>query len=247
METILTKKLPIIQSLWIGEELGKMEVLSIRSFLSHGHEYHLYLYDNVKNIPDGVTIKNAEEIIPRDKIFYIANSYAGFSNTFRYKLLLEKAGFWVDTDVVCLKPFLFDTPYILATERVKKNSQEVKIASCVLGVVETNTELMDFCLEKASQVDLNNYQWGMIGPNLVTRAVNELKLQSYIYSPNAFCPIDWWDWSLYVKPGIQLKTDHPYALHLWHQAWKVHGVDKNLSFPNTLYEHLYTKYDISIA
>jgi hypothetical protein len=44
------------------------------------------------DIPNGVTIHDANKIIPAEKIFKYKNngSYAGFANLFRYKLLLEK-------------------------------------------------------------------------------------------------------------------------------------------------------------
>ena len=39
------------------------------------HDYHLYLYDDIKGIPDGVVIKDANEIMDGSKIFkYISLS-----------------------------------------------------------------------------------------------------------------------------------------------------------------------------
>lgn len=43
-----------IQSLWIGDQLSKVEELSISSYLNHGNEYHLYTYGDIKNIPKGL-------------------------------------------------------------------------------------------------------------------------------------------------------------------------------------------------
>ena len=103
-----------IQGLWVGNELSVMEQLSIASFLRNGHEYHLYVYEDVKNIPPGTTIKDGNEILPASRIFQYKQqaSYAGFSNFFRYKLVLERGGWWVDTDTICLKPFDFDAEYV---------------------------------------------------------------------------------------------------------------------------------------
>ena len=95
-----------------------MEQLSIASFLQNGHEYHLYVYDAVQNVPTRAVIKDANEILPASRIFQYKHqaSYAGFANFFRYKLLLERGGWWVDTDVICLKPFDFADEYVFATE-----------------------------------------------------------------------------------------------------------------------------------
>ena len=90
----------IIQSLWIGESLGPLQKLSIASFLNHGHEYHLHCYQKIGNLPSGVVVKDASETLPASAIFYYQNgpgrgSVAAFANLFRYKLLLEKGGWWV--------------------------------------------------------------------------------------------------------------------------------------------------------
>lgn len=34
----------VIQGLWVGGSLSRLEKLSIQSFLAYGHEYHLYAY-----------------------------------------------------------------------------------------------------------------------------------------------------------------------------------------------------------
>ena len=110
-----------IQSLWIGRRLSVMEQLSIASFLTNGHEYHLYVYEEIENAPKGTVLKAADAILPESMIFQYRSypSYAGFSNFFRYNLLLNESGWWADTEVVCLKPFAFEEPYVLASERVR--------------------------------------------------------------------------------------------------------------------------------
>jgi Glycosyltransferase sugar-binding region containing DXD motif len=95
-----------------------MEILSIRSFQVHGHDYHLYAYEPIENLPAGVVVQDANEILPRSSIFQYTGyaTYAGFANFFRYKLLLERGGWWADTDVVCLRPFEFAFPYVFGSE-----------------------------------------------------------------------------------------------------------------------------------
>ena len=115
------KTLDVIQGLWIGDHLSTMEQLSIASFLDHGHEYHLYVYQPVSNVPTGTSVKDAYEILPESMIFQYRKhpSYAGFANFFRYKLLLDVGGWWVDTDTVCLRPFDFASDYVFSSEPTK--------------------------------------------------------------------------------------------------------------------------------
>src|SRR5690242_13762176 len=107
----------IIQGLWIGPELSVMEQLSISSFLLNLHEYHLYAYDEPKNIPAGTIVKDAAEILPASRVFQYKHfpTYAGFANFYRYKLLFERGGWWADTDTICLKPFDFPEPHVFAS------------------------------------------------------------------------------------------------------------------------------------
>jgi len=110
-----------MQGLWIGPELSPMEALSIRSFLAHGHEYHLYTYGHVSNVPEGTVVKDANAIIPFDKVFKYRDydSYSGFSNHFRYQLLQLRGGWWVDLDLICLKPFDFESDYVFSSEEAQ--------------------------------------------------------------------------------------------------------------------------------
>lgn len=99
----------IIQSLWIGDELSKVEQLCIASFLTNGSPFHLYTYSDVKNIPTGTIIKDANDIIPSSEIFRLNNgSYAVFADWFRFEMLYKVGGFYVDMDMICMKPFDFE-------------------------------------------------------------------------------------------------------------------------------------------
>ena len=93
-----------------------MERLSLRSFVSNGHPVHLYTDGDVTNIPSGVVIMDGREILPAHRVFRysMGGSYAGFSNIFRYKFLLERGNFWCDLDVVCLCRFDFHDEYIFS-------------------------------------------------------------------------------------------------------------------------------------
>mgnify|MGYP007000248262 CR=1 len=52
-----------IQSLWIGDKLSNMEILSMKSFLHNNHNYHLYTYGKIDNVPEGVIVKDGNDII----------------------------------------------------------------------------------------------------------------------------------------------------------------------------------------
>ena len=122
----------IVQSLWIGGTLSKMEQLSARSFIDNGHEYHLYTYGDVKNIPEGVVVKDGNDILPESEIFRYKNgSVSAFSNYFRFMMLHKKGGYWADTDLICVKPFVFEEEYVIASEPIQEYEGQL-VTSCFI-------------------------------------------------------------------------------------------------------------------
>lgn len=91
--------LPLIQSLWIGNSLSKLEQLCIRSFLANGHPFHLYTVRELDGVPSGTTLCDAWVVLP--EITRIRSSFeiAFYSDLFRWNLLEQIGGYWVDMDV----------------------------------------------------------------------------------------------------------------------------------------------------
>src|ERR1700731_4164952 len=100
----------VISSLWIGDRLSTMEQLSVRSFVTNGHDYHLYVYDDVKGVPDGVAIKDANTVLPSSVLieFRERKDFAVFADLFRYKLLLGLEGWGAETDEISFKHFVLN-------------------------------------------------------------------------------------------------------------------------------------------
>jgi mannosyltransferase OCH1-like enzyme len=229
----------VIQGLWIGPELSVMEQLSIASFLENGHEYHLYVYDAVKSVPARAVIKDAVEILPAGRIFQYKHqaSYAGFANFFRYKLLLDRGGWWVDTDVICLKAFDFEDEYVFATE----TDGEREVVSSGVIKAPAGSEVMAYAWEVCEQRDPRELKWGETGPRLMTEAVGRFSLELFKKPSRYFNPLDYREWRRVLEPG-ELYEDS-YAVHLWNEMWRAAGQDKNATYdPNSLYEQLKTRY-----
>jgi mannosyltransferase OCH1-like enzyme len=232
----------IIQGLWIGAEVSVLEQLSIRSFLQNGHEYHLYVYDQMKNIPAGTVIKDAGEILPPSMIFQYRDqkTYAGFANFFRYKLLLERGGWWVDADVVCLKPFDFSEAHVFATEIC--GGREVVTSGIIKA--PANSPAMAYAWEVCKKKKPEELVWGGTGPKLMGEAVKKCSLERFQKPHHVFCPLGFADWRQVLEPnGCVMLDDNSYAIHMWNERWRVTGQDKNARYAETcLYELLKEKY-----
>src|SRR6185437_8165794 len=155
-----------IQGLWVGPELSLMEQLSISSFLQNGHDYHLFVYDEVKNIPAGTIIRNGNEILPAARIFQYKDrpSYAGFSNFFRYKLLLERGGWWADSDTICLKAFNFSEEYVFSSEI---DYRGVEVVNNGIIKVPAGSSIMGYAWKVCENKSPSKLVWGEIGPKLM--------------------------------------------------------------------------------
>ena len=62
-----------IQTLWVGNKLSTMERLCLASFVQNGHPIELYTYEEIENVPDGVIIRDGNEILTKDMIFEYKN------------------------------------------------------------------------------------------------------------------------------------------------------------------------------
>ncbi|HMG34888.1 MAG TPA: glycosyltransferase [Blastocatellia bacterium] len=232
----------IIQGLWIGPELSIMEQLSITSFLQNGHEYHLYTYSEVRNIPRGTTVKDASEVLPSKRIFQYKEypTYAGFSNFFRYKLLLERGGWWVDTDTICLRPFEFEREHVFSSEMCRG----AEVINSGIIKAPAGSEVMAYAWAECDRKNTEQLVWGETGPRLMAESVRKFGLESCTEPYFSFCPLGFAEWKRLLEPDARFEfEDKSYAIHLWNERWRASGQDKDGQYDlRCLYERLKCRY-----
>ena len=219
-----------------------MEQLSITSFLANGHQFHLYAYESIVGVPGGVTIMDANQILPQSRVFRYSGSgsFAGFSNFFRYKLLLDRGGWWVDVDTVCLRPFSFAGEYVFSSE-VHKGAEVIDSAAMK---APQGSEFAKYAWGVCEAKDPKKLVWGETGPRLVAEAVERFRLQQYVRCAATFCPIPFREWEAILDPNHQEDfTGDVFAVHLWNEMWRDSGQDKDAAYPaGCLYERLKSRY-----
>jgi hypothetical protein len=246
--------LPIIQSLWIGATLSKMERLCIISFLENGHDFHLYTYEPVNGVPSKTIIKDANEILPRSMIFSYQQgvekgSWAGFSNYFRYKLLHMKGGYWVDTDTICLKPYDFKEDFVFCTQLDESGREELN--NSVIKAPPGSLLLLDL-FEACISKDVASLRFGECGPVLMRDAVKRHNLGHFAKPYSAFSPLHYYELNKIVGTNSNIDDymsalfAHSYSVHLWNEMWRRSSIDKNGQFPSgSVYQFLLNRYDVS--
>lgn len=220
---------PAINALWIGQ-LSPVERLCLGSFAAQGHLVNLYAYDPIDNLPSGVTLQDAAQILPRALIFRNQlgkgkGSLAAFSDLFRFKLMLDRGGWWVDADIFCLKPFDFTAPYVFGFEGAG-------IASGVIKMPR-GCDLAERCFNLASRVDPATIVWTEL-VKILDANVRDLRLTEYVLPQRTFSPIDWREIPKYVtgRKTFAIPTNS-HAVHLYNEMWRRHHLDKHRRYPTT--------------
>ena len=231
-----------VQSLWVGNKLSELEILCIKSFQKNGHKFHLYTYNKIKNLPPKVIVKDANNIILKKNLFTHKSSFLPFSDLFRYKLLYDKGGYWVDMDMICLRPFRFRQKFVFSAERTiqkgpyrNRESKEVPHNGILKAPKNSEfyKELYLYCLDRTKKINKNT--------SLLVHMKNmikDYKYEKYVQSANTFCPLDWWHTkdafyppcceSKYGTSGYKLEDviKGPYSVHFWRSIMvKRHKID----------------------
>ena len=255
----------IVQSLWVGDKLSRMEHYSIKSFLKLGFTYHLYVYENVKNVPKGTIIKDANTIIKKRKIFSLKSSFLPFSDIWRYKLLYEKGGYWVDLDMIALKMFDFKDDFVFSSERtIQKGAYKSKAKYYAnIGVLKAPPK-SDFYKEayekcvKFNKTHKNDDKLKYM--KMLRKLIVKYNFKQYVKRPILFCNLNWWHAKEAFHPVTKFESKYgvpsntlnsmfakPYTVHFWRdrvtKKYKL-GLDE-IYDSNSLWELMLNKIDNS--
>jgi hypothetical protein len=237
----------IVHSLWIGKTLSNVELLTVLSFIANGHDFYLWTYETIEtDLPKGVILKDANSILHHDKIFRYKNknqfghgkgSLAGFSDIFRYKLLYEQGGWWIDMDVTCLKPFDFEEEYVF------RKHHELNLVGNMMKCPQ-ESELMRLCYEKAyEEVDENNTDWHK-PINILNEFVKKLDLEIFVKD---FSNQDIWaDISVMIYKRKKI-PNYWCAIHWANEEWRRNNINKNYFFEKSLIGDFMLLYDLTPA
>ncbi|MFQ5642595.1 MAG: glycosyltransferase [Thiogranum sp.] len=241
----------VIRSLWVGDRLTTLERICAQSWIYHGHQFELYVYNDVGNVPDGVVLKDASAIIPEKDVFLWRGSYAIFADLFRWTLLYERGGYWVDMDMLCLKPFDFGDEVLFGREHsnaasigVLKLPEKHPVAREMLALARDPNRIIG---NERFKVKLRKYlrkylllgsqaglRWGEAGgPRAFTWV---LKKHGYFELGKPFTcfypvdPLNWrclFDGTLGREQSFYAST---YAVHLWNELLRREGFCKEGPF-----------------
>src|SRR6478735_2048904 len=144
---------PDVVTFWHGP-LDALRLMCLMSQVAAGHKVTVYSFEPIAKLPDGVANAEAEAILPhafseRLRPPQPDGSWRDwttlqFSDFFRMRLMAERAGLWLDADVLLLKPVEIDPakPYF-AWERPRQLGNSVIYLPAEHGIVAAFEELME--------------------------------------------------------------------------------------------------------
>ena len=172
----------------------------------------------------GVELCAADDVVPRGVFERIVagSEIRYFSDVFRYAVLYEHGGLWMDSDVILLRPFPFQGDYFLNLQwrgghRGHFICGNVMYAKPFSRHFRALYEASIECYFAA-----NALGFGAVGPKLLSDYVASdagAELRNALFSPMFFNAIDWTETDRFDKPlselGDYLNDDRVFGLHMW--------------------------------
>ncbi|MDN7353110.1 hypothetical protein [Acetobacter senegalensis] len=220
---------------WYGGRLSALEKACAYSLIRQGCELTLYSYCRVDNVPDGVVLADASEIIPEEmtKYFIFKNmpDLGHFSDFFRYSMFRKNKKTWVDLDMLFLSE-----PYVSPSGDIVVQERQGSVNGAILGL--TSPFLVDELIARSKALMGKKLRWGETGPLLLESVLGEnndiTKMSSKIYYP-----IDHLDiYKIFLPEEKEWCMDHTsqsVALHLFNNILNKIGYWKDISPPEGSY------------
>jgi glycosyltransferase involved in cell wall biosynthesis len=197
------------------------------SMRAAGHPVRVWSYSPEKLEflrPHGIELRPADDVVPKGLFQRIVagSEIRYFSDIFRYAVLYEHGGLWMDTDVVLLRPFPFHGDHFLNLQW-RGGHQGHFICGNVMYARPYSLHLRNLyetAIERFFAAPANEF--GDIGPKLLSDYVASgagAELRERLFSPMFFNPIDWTELDRFNQPigelAEYLNDERVFGIHLW--------------------------------
>lgn len=213
-----------LSTFWHGEPLGPYQLLCLRSFVDSGHHVTVFTYDPNLVMPTWLARRDASEILPPARA--LRNQVAHI-NLFRYALLCHLGGWWIDPDLVALKPDLPQEQFFFAA------SGERDLVSLGMVKFPSGHALLTAAIERAAASDVGS--WAKSGSPLFTALLEQHGLMQHSRPPAEACPVSWFELEIMFDPlradEVRRRCASSYALDLHDEVWRGAGIPHRFAAP----------------
>jgi hypothetical protein len=228
-----------LNSLWIGEQLGYVERLTMVSAVSVGHPFRLYSYapDKLRGVPNGVEVRDANEVVhyPTLARYFDVGLAALGTDFFRYAMQAKGLGYWVDLDLYFIRPIDFRDQYVFGWEHERSIDGAVLRLPADCDMVRELCEIPQvnwkppfygprktavFYWRRLMEGDIRpeNYRWGTFGPAILTYLAKKYRVSKQAKERSVFYPVRHRDAKLLCGPPEPVETQltkETRTVHLW--------------------------------
>ena len=206
----------------------------------------MFSYNLKLIVPKWLTLRDAEDILPQDEMLKPQVGRLTIdANRFRWALLNKFGGWWIDPDVMLLKP---DMP-----------SGDVFFGNLdAFGLVPTGVlkfpvghKLAGEALARSRAADGTKPETDRAGSEMLTALVSEHALDMANDSEKSLGPISWFNLLDLFDPakaiGMAERLGNERFLHLQNDVWRRAGIHPWLAPPEGAFlDTLFARYDIGI-
>ncbi|TPM26964.1 glycosyltransferase [Mesorhizobium sp. B2-3-5] len=202
-------------------------VAATTSMRAAGHPVRVWSYSPNKLeflLPLGIEVRAADDVMPRTLFERIVagSEIRYFSDAFRYAVLYEHGGLWMDCDVVMLRPFPFRGDYFFNLQWRGGDQGHFVCGNVIYAEAYSHhlRALYEMSIERFYGETGKGF--GEIGPRLLSDYIASdagAELREWVFGPMLFNPIDWTEISEFNKPlselGVYFNDERVFGTHLW--------------------------------
>lgn len=226
-------------TLWFGNQPTLLQHISWNSYIKHGHELSIFLYDMSIEVPEGAIKRDANEILLEENIFLPKlyhdqenpeHAEFAYADVFRIHMIKKEKLVWTDSDVVCLSDeWPSPEPYLFGNfSNFEMGRPEISgVNNDVLYI--NNDNVLNQLLDEFNYIpkDFNGNR-GLTGPNLLSSVLIENNIAIEAKEESLFHPIRWQGAHYFLDLDrldecLQL-TSNSLAVSFFHSAWSSNGL-----------------------
>jgi LPS sulfotransferase NodH/glycosyltransferase involved in cell wall biosynthesis len=198
-----------------------------QSMRAAGHPVRVWTYSPQKLDflrGSGVEICPAADVVPRGLFERVLarSEIRYFSDVFRYAVLYEQGGLWMDSDVVMVRPFPYRGDYFFNLQWSDGGWGHFTCGNVIYA--KPMSRHFAILYERAIDRFLKSSSttFGDAGPKLLSDYLlseEGRELRPWLFSPMFFNPIDWTERDRFARPlselGDYLGDERVFGVHLW--------------------------------
>lgn len=202
-------------------------IAATTSMRAAGHPVRVWSYSPNKLqflVPLGVEVRAADDVMPRSLFerMVAGSEIRYFSDAFRYAVLYEHGGLWMDCDVVMLRPFPFRGDYFFNLQWRGGHQGHFVCGNVIYAEAFSPhlRALYEMSIERFFGESGKGF--GEIGPKLLSDYIASdqgAELRDWVFGPMFFNAIDWTEIGEFEKPladlAVYLNDERVFGTHLW--------------------------------